>query len=101
MHNTVLRRHEIIIIIIIIIISFLANLYERKTLFPAVKEECNLRGFAKKWQRITYGLMTGDVRGDWRNAGNQDLICCSLQLTIEETCILLVLVFNVFSFPLQ
>jgi len=82
-------------------------LYERETLFPAVEEECNLKASAKKWQNITYGLMTGDVMGDWTNAGNQDLIYCSLQLTIEETCILIVLVFIVlkkplrFSFPLQ
>ena len=53
-----------------------------------------MRAYAKKWQRMTYGLMRGDGRGDWRNAGNQDLICCSLQLTIEQTCILLVLVFT-------
>jgi hypothetical protein len=80
-------------IMVIIIISFLANFYGRETLFPAVKEECNLRTYAKKWQRITYGLTTGDVRGDWRNAGNQDLIYRSLLLTIEQKCILLVLVF--------
>jgi hypothetical protein len=90
MHNTVLLRHEIIIIVIII--SCLANLYGRETLFPAVKEECNLRAYAKKWQRIAYGIMTGDVRGEWRNVSNQDLIYCSLRLTIEQTCILLVLV---------
>ena len=86
MHNTVLRHHEIIIII-----SCLANLYGRET---AIKEECNLRAYAKKWQRITYGLMTEDVRGDWRNAGNQALIYSSLQLIIEQTCILLVLIFS-------
>jgi hypothetical protein len=90
MHNTVLRHHEIIIIII----SCLANLYGRETLFPVVKEECNLRAYAKKWQRVTYGLMIGDVRGDWRNAGNQDIIYSSLQLTIEQTYILLVLMFT-------
>ena len=69
-------------------------MYGRETLFPAVKEERNLRVYAKKWHRITYGLMTGDVRGQWRNTGIQDLIYCSLQLTIEHTFILLVLVFT-------
>jgi hypothetical protein len=38
--------------------------------------------------------MTGNVKEDWRNAGNEDLIYCSLQLTIEQTCIFLMLVFT-------
>ena len=76
-------------------------MYERETFFPAFEEDCNLRASAKKWQSVTYGLMTGDVRGDWRNAGNQDLIYCSPQLTIEETFILIVLVFTLFKKPLR
>jgi hypothetical protein len=90
MHNTVLRHHEIKIIIIIIT-YFLENLYRRETLFPAVKEECNLMAYAKRLQRITYGFMTAKVRGEWRNAGYHYLLYRSLQLTIEQTCILLVL----------
>jgi hypothetical protein len=58
---------------IIMIISCLANLYGRKTLFLAVMEECNLSAYARKWQRITYGNMRGDIRGEWRNVGNQEL----------------------------